>query len=162
VPARADGAARPKNRRRGRRFHHVASEDLRGAALELVRRARGPFASQVELLRAIRRRVRADDPLAVVGGRRLRYLLLATPGVRVDVEFTERNVAGALTKCPVCGGDVVPIRNRTLDAAAVTLGFRCPTCGYWTHRRRRVPVRYTFRAASDGTEPRATAPRRSA
>lgn len=150
MPAKGVGAAPRKPRRRGRRYHHVPAEEVRSVALELVRRARGPFASQRVLVRAVRRRLRADDPLAALGGPRLRRLLITTPGVRVDVEFAERSALGPLTRCPVCGSEVVPIRNKTLDAAAVTLGFRCPTCGYWTHRRRRVPVRYTFRASADG------------
>jgi DNA-directed RNA polymerase subunit RPC12/RpoP len=154
VPAKGDGAARRKVRRRGRRYHHVAAEETRAAALELLRRTRGPFPSQQELVRAVRRRLRSDDPLAVIGGPRLRRILLTTDGVRVDVEFAERDVQGPLTRCPVCGTELVPIRNRTLDAAAVTLGARCPSCGYWTHRRRRVPVRYTFRAATEGTRKR--------
>ncbi|MCI4354679.1 MAG: hypothetical protein L3K06_04870 [Thermoplasmata archaeon] len=162
MPGKGGAAARPKERRRGRRFHHVAPEDLRRAALELVRRSRGAYASQSELLRAVRRRVRAEDPIAAIGGRRLRHLLLSTPGIRVDVEYAERVTRGTLSACPVCGGALAPIRNRTLDAAAVTLGFRCPTCGYWTHRKRRVPVRYTFRAASDGPSGREPTGRPSA
>jgi hypothetical protein len=162
VPAKGDAAAHRRPRRRGRRYHHAAPEEVRTAALELVRRARGPYPSQGELVRAVRRRLRADDPLAAVGGPRLRRLLITTDGVRVDVEYAERNVPGPLEACPVCGSAVVPIRNRTLDASAVTLGFRCPTCGYWTHRKRRVPVRYTFRAASDGPKPRGATARPSA
>ena len=162
MPGKAGAAARPRERRRGRQYHHVGPEELRRAALELVRRSRGAFASQSELVRAVRRRVRSDDPIAAVGARRLRYLLLATPGVRVDVEYAERPSRGSLAACPVCGGPLEPIRNRTLDAAAVTLGYRCPACLYWTHRKRRVPVRYTFRAASDGPRVRSPTARPSA
>jgi hypothetical protein len=162
VPEKGDGAARRRSRRRGRRYHHAAPDDVRSAALELVRQARGPYPSQGELVRAVRRRLRAEDPLAAVGGPRLRRILITTEGVRVDVEYAERNVRGSLERCPVCGSAVLPIRNRTLDAAAVILGFRCPTCGYWTHRKRRVPVRYTFRAAIDGARPRGATARPSA
>ncbi len=162
MPGKGDGAARPRRPRRGRRFHHVPPDEVRSAALELVRRSRGAFSSQGELLRAVRRRLRAEDPLAAVGGARLRRLLITTPGVRVEVEFAERNVPGPLVACPVCGGAVVPIRNQTKDAAAVTLGVRCPTVGYWTHRKRRVPVRYTFRAAMPGPPARGPTARPSA
>lgn len=162
MPEKGDAAARRRPRRRGRRYHHVAPEDVRTAALELVRKGRGPFASQGELVRAVRRRLRADDPLAAVGGPRLRRILITTEGIRVDVEYAEREVSGPLESCPVCGSEVVPIRNRTLDDAAVTLGYRCPACGYWTHRKRRVPVRYTFRAAPDGPRRRGVTARPSA
>lgn len=147
MPAKGAGAAPRNPRPRGRQFHRAATEEVRAAALEMVRRARGPVASQAALLAAVRRRLRGEDPLAVVGAPRLRRALVGAAGIRIEIEYAERGTAGPLAACPVCGGPVVPIRNRTLDAAPVTLGQRCPACGYWTHHRRRVPVRYTFRAS---------------
>ena len=149
MPAKGDGAARRRADRRGRRFHRVDPGEVTAAALELVRRARGPVASQRELLHAVRRRLRSEDPLAALGAPRLRRILLATPGIRVEVEYAERAPSAPPAACPVCGASVVPIRNRTLDTAPVVLGVRCPTCGYWTHRRRRVPVRYSFRSSGE-------------
>jgi hypothetical protein len=114
--------------------------------MEVVRASRGAVASQGALVASVRRRLRRDEPLAALGGRHLRHLLLATPGVRVDVVYTERTGGGPLSACPVCGGALRPIPNRTLDRGSVTLGYRCGTCPYWTHLKRRVPVRYVFRA----------------
>lgn len=151
MPARADGAAAGR-RARARRFRRVGPEEVRTAALAVVRAARGPLASQRALWRLVRTRLRRDEPRAGLTPVRLRRLLLATPGVRVDVEYAERDIAGPLAACPVCGGSLVAIRNRTLDGAPTDLGQRCPDCGYWTHRRRRRPVRYTFR--SSATPPR--------
>ena len=145
MPGKGGGAARRRGAAAGPSFRRVTPDAVRSAALQLLRRARGAFPSQGELLRAVRRQLRSEEPLAALGGPRLRHLLLATPGVRVDVEFAERPTRRALTVCPVCAGALAPIRNRTLDGERVVLGFRCPQCGYWTHRRRRVPVRYTFR-----------------
>lgn len=160
MPGRGGGAGAGR-RARPRRFRRVAPEEVRAAALAVVRATRGPLASQRALWQLVRARLRREEPRAGLTPTRLRRLLLATPGVRVDIEFAEIDATGPLAACPVCGGALAPIRNRTLDGGPTDLGQRCPACGYWTHRRRRRPVRYTFR--SSGTDarpaPRAAAPR---
>jgi hypothetical protein len=71
--------------------------------------------------------------------------------VRVDVRYAERPTRRPLQCCPVCRSTLRPIRNRTLEGDRVTLGYRCTHCAYWTHLRRRVPVRYRFvRVGLDG------------
>ncbi len=62
--------------------------------------------------------------------------------------YAERGPGAIPRLCPVCGSGLEPIRNSTLDGPRVELGARCRSCGYWTHLKRRVPVRYSFRAVS--------------
>lgn len=147
MPARVGAAATPSPRKREVRFRRVSGDDLRTAALAVVRSSRGALASQGALWRAVRARLRREEPQAGVTAVRLRRVLLETPGVRIDVEYAERPSPTPLSACPVCGGPLGPIRNRTLDGPGVVLGQRCRACPYWTHGRRRTPVRYTFRAA---------------
>ena len=151
MPGRAGGAARRKRRPR---FRRPPAEAVASAALELLRRRRGVPPNQAELARAVAPRLQDDLPQAALGGRRLRRILLRTPGVRVDVTFAERGRGAPPRACPVCGGALAPIRNTTLDGPGVQLGARCPSCGYWTHLKRRVPVRYSFRAVSAARAPR--------
>lgn len=133
---------------RAPRFRVPDGESVRAAALAVLRRRRGPPPTQSELARAVRPLLRSDEPLYALGERRLRRLLLETDGVRVDVEYAERATGDPPPECPVCGSPLAPISNRTLDGGRTVLGAECPRCGYWTHRRRRVPVRYGFRAVS--------------
>jgi hypothetical protein len=112
----------------------------------LARRGR-PYASQAELRRALLPLLRREDPLLAIGGRRMRRLLIGSGRVRVRVRYSERADRPPLAWCPVCGADVRPIRNRTLIGESVTMGYRCSRCAYWTHLRRRVPVRYAFAPA---------------
>jgi hypothetical protein len=150
VPARGAGARRRRRRGAGRPAHFRVpdAEAVRTAALSVLRRRRSGAPSQSELARAVRPLLQTDEPLNALGERRLRRLLLETDGVRVDVEYAERAGGGPPPECPVCGGKLAPIQNRTLDGEPTVLGAACPRCGYWTHRRRRVPVRYGFRAVS--------------
>ncbi len=102
----------------------------------------------------------AKDPLAALGGWRLRRLVLGSPGIRVDVRYAERATRRPLSSCPVCGAPIAPIRNRTLEGDRVVLGYRCTRCGYWTHLHRRTPVRYRFLAVGRDAPPSAEGPPR--
>jgi hypothetical protein len=142
VPGKDGAAERPARARRPPSFHRPADDDVVRAAKRLVRGSRATFVSQNAFRDAVTRYLQTDDPLAAVGGRRLRRLLIGVPGIRVTVHYTEQPDRTPLTECPVCGSALRPIRNMTLGGEAVVLGQRCTRCDYWTHRTRRVPTRY--------------------
>ncbi len=142
MPEKDGAAARPADPRRAASFHRPPDEEVVRAARRLVRGSKATFGSQQEFTAAVTRYLRHEDPLAVVGGRRLRRLLIGVPGIRLTVHYTEHEGADPLTECPVCGSALRPIRNMTLGGEAVVLGQRCTRCDYWTHRSRRVPARY--------------------
>jgi hypothetical protein len=133
------------------RYRRPPAELVRSAARRTLGRGGRAVGSQAALRRALLPALTATDPLFVLGGWRLRKILLDSPGVRVDVRYTERFTRRTLTRCPVCRSELRPIRNQTLEGDRVTLGYRCTRCAYWTHLRRRVPVRYRFlRVGLDG------------
>ena len=131
----------------GPRYRRPSDDEVRRAARRLVRGGKAAFGSQAKFRHALIASLRREEPLAAIGGRRLRRLLLDLPGVRMTVRYTERAQAGVLTSCPVCGSELKPIRNRTLGGDSIVLGQRCTRCDYWTHRTRRVPVRYLISSA---------------
>jgi hypothetical protein len=136
------------------RFHRPDADEVRRAARRILRGGRANYPSQASFRAAVLDVLRRDDPLAVVSGARLRRLALDTPGVRLTVRYTEKSNEQPLARCPVCGSDLRPIRNRTLTGDSVVLGQQCTRCRYWTHRTRRVPTRYSFaRAASERRAP---------
>jgi len=146
VPERAvaDTPDRPWT---GPKFRRPADEEVQRAARRLVRGSKAAFGSQAEFRAALLTSLRREEPLAAISGRRLRRLLIALPGVRLSVHYTERPPGAPLTACPVCGSPLKPIRNQTLGGESVVLGQRCTRCDYWTHRARRVPVRYLISSA---------------
>jgi len=147
VPGKDDTDARPAKRARIVRFRRPPAEVVQRAARRVVRGGKASFASQAEFRDALLRQLRRDEPLAALGGPRLRRLLVDVPGVRMTVRFTERATARPLVACPVCSSPLSPIHNRTLTGDTVVLGQRCTRCDYWTHGMRRVPVRYLFSEA---------------
>ncbi len=133
------------------KYRRPPADLVRSVARRTLGRTGGRIRSQAALRRAVLPTLAAKDPLFVLGGLRLRRILLGAPGVRVEVRYAERPTRRPLPRCPVCRSEVRPIRNRTLEGDRVTLGYRCTRCAYWTHLRRRVPVRYRFvRVGVDG------------
>lgn len=163
MPERDATDVRPTKREKAVRYRRPPAEIVQRAARRLVRGGKASFSSQAEFREALLKILRRDEPLAVLGGPRLRRLMLDVPGVRMSVRFTERPTSRPLVACPVCGSPLVPIHNRTLTGGTVVLGQRCTRCDYWTHALRRVPVRYVFTEAGIDGRPkhRAEAPRPS-
>ena len=136
-------------------FRRPSDELVRRAARRVVRGGKASFPSQAAFRAAVLFHVRRDEPLAAIGGARLRRLLIGVPGVRLTVRYTERPGARLPSECPVCRSPLVPIRNQTLTGERIVLGQRCTRCDYWTHGNRRVPVRYVFSSAGiDGRVPK--------
>ncbi len=153
MPAKGGGESGGKRHRPRRppKYRLPPGDLVRAVARRQLGRMGQSNRSQAGLRRALLPSLTAKDPLFVLGGWRLRKLLLDSPGVRVDVRYAERPTRRPLQRCPVCRSALRPIRNRTLEGDRVTLGYRCTHCAYWTHLRRRVPVRYRFvRVGLDG------------
>jgi hypothetical protein len=142
VPDKDDGA-RPRRRSpETAAFRRPAAELVTRAARSAVRGGKASFPSLAAFRAAVLDGLRQEEPMAAIGGPRLRRLLVDVPGVKLTVHYTERPQAPLPDRCPVCGSRLEPVRNRTLTGETVVLGRRCPHCEYWTHGARRVPVRY--------------------
>jgi hypothetical protein len=156
VPAKAARAVPPRTRDAEPRksYRRPDAEAVRLAAHRALQRNRAAIDSQAAFHRSLLPILRRGDPLFALGPARMRRLLIGVPGIRVDVRYAERERRSAVSRCPVCGAKVRPIRNATLLGDEVTLGYRCTRCAYWTHLRRRVPIRYQFSPAGiDGSPP---------
>lgn len=147
MPEKGVTAAPPAEPWTGPRYRRPADDDVRRAARRLVRGSKAAFSSQAEFRSALVAALRRDEPLATVGDQRMRRLLVQLPGVRLTVRYRERGNGPPLVACPVCGSPLKPIRNQTLGGESIVLGQRCTKCDYWTHRARRVPVRYLISSA---------------
>jgi ribosomal protein L34E len=127
------------------------ADAVRDAAREVIVQGGRGFPSQAAFRAALLSTLRKEERRFALGGRRMRHLLVNTPGVRLHVLYALRPTRRPMGSCPICGAEVRPIRNHTLLGDEVTLGYRCGRCGYWTHLARRVPVRYRFLPGSAGS-----------
>jgi hypothetical protein len=135
----------------GTRFRRPPPELIQRAARRVVRGGKASFASQAAFREALLFLIRREEPLAALGGTRLRRILIGVPGLRLTVRYREGPEGAPPSVCPVCGSELTEIRNRTLEGGRIVLGRKCARCDYWTHARRRIPVRYTFsKAGIDG------------
>ncbi len=159
MPEKGDGDTPPSSEREPVGFTRPEDDLVRRAARRVVRGGRASFPSQAAFRAAVVEAVRREEPLAALGGTRLRRLVVGLPGVRLAVRYSERPGVPPLEICPVCGSGLVPIRNRTLSGETIVLGQRCTRCDYWCHRHRRVPVRYAFSGSGSATRMARRGPR---
>ena len=99
--------------------------------------------SQRKLKRLVERELRGEEGFKVGEGR-VRRIAIDSKLFELRINTRETEQRKSMVKCPVCDSRLRRLRNETVYGGTVTLGYKCPTCGYWTGLRRRVPVRYTF------------------
>jgi hypothetical protein len=158
VPERDAEDSPRRSRSQTARFRRPPPEQVARAARRAVRGGKASFPSLTAFRAAVVDSLRREEPLAAIGGPRLRRLLVDVPGVRLTVHYTERSDGPLPSRCPVCWSELEPIRNRTLTGETIELGRQCPRCAYWTHGARRVPVRYVVSHGDPGTRPRKARP----
>jgi hypothetical protein len=76
--------------------------------------------------------------------KRLRILALDSKHISIDIHSREGNPKKILKGCPVCDHPLKKVKNLTIWGGVVTLEYRCPYCGYWTGKKKRIPTRYIF------------------
>lgn len=123
--------------------YRIPSEEQIRAAIARVFQTRHEVNSQRALRRLVEKDLRGAENFRV-GGERVRHIAIDSGLVVLQIHTREADQKRGLTKCPVCGERVKRLKNMTVWGGTVTLGFKCPKCGYWSGLRRRVPVRYVF------------------
>ena len=144
MPAKDAEDATPPKPATEARFRRPRPDLIARAARRVIRGGKASFPSLTAFRSAVVDAIRQEEPLAALGGPRLRRLVVDVPGVKLTVHYTERHDGALPERCPVCASPLEPIRNRTLTGETIVLGRRCNRCDYWTHTERRVPVRYSF------------------
>lgn len=100
--------------------------------------------SQREMHIQVLRELRQHNSKAVVTAERVRRILATQPFVRLELRARKGPQEKVLNRCPVCGTRLERVKNQTLFGGEVTLTLRCPACGYWTGKDKRIPTLYIF------------------
>lgn len=75
---------------------------------------------------------------------RLRKIAVDSDFIKLEIHSREGDPKKLMNKCPVCENGLKNVKNQTIWGGKVTLEFRCPHCGYWTGKKKRIPTRYVF------------------
>jgi len=76
--------------------------------------------------------------------KRLRNIAARSDFVKIEIHSREGDPQKVLFRCPVCDGKLKRVKNRTIWGGEVTIEFKCPVCGYWTSKKKRIPTLYIF------------------
>ncbi len=126
--------------------HHIPDEDLISKIILRVLQDKNIVGSQAELTREVLKHLKRYDSSFTVSGKRLRKIALKIPSVHVEIRCkNSHKIVEDMKICPVCGEKMEKIENMTLEGEKITMGFRCPSCPYWTGKNLRIPSRYIFK-----------------
>jgi len=124
--------------------YHIPSDDQIKVALKEVLRKFRTVQSQSKLKELATKELNTKKKKFGVTGSRLRNIAINSDFVKLEIHSREGNPKKLMTKCPVCRNTLKRVKNLTIWGGEVTIEFRCPNCGYWTGKKKRIPTRYIF------------------
>ena len=129
------------------------SEDVM-VALYKALTLHGTVDSQRKLRDVVVQELQKWDKRYQVSAQRVRRIAIRAGFVNMEILSREGHESKTLQYCPVCESRLKTVRNRSLWGKEVTIGYRCPTCGYKSGVKKQVPMRYIFHL--DENMPRAS------
>jgi hypothetical protein len=124
--------------------YHIASDEQIQKSLENVLRKYRTVNSQSKLWELITKDLKTKKIKYGVSPQRLRNIAINSNFVKLEIHTREGDPKKLMTKCPVCGNTLKRVKNLTIWGGEVTIEFNCARCGYWTGKKKRIPIRYVF------------------
>jgi len=124
--------------------YHIPSDEIIKKGLKNIFKKTHTVNSQKELKVLIKKEIKTKKKNYSVSEKRLRTIALATDFIKIDIHSRQGDPNKILSKCPVCGNPLDRVKNLTIWGGEVTIEFRCLKCGYWTGKKKRIPMRYIF------------------
>jgi hypothetical protein len=124
-------------------YHIPSDEEILGAVKNVFQKYH-TVQSQHKLKKLVEKELQTKKKQLHVSEPRLRTLVLNSGFVQVEIHTRDGDPDKLLHKCPVCGGPLKRVKNQTIYGGEVTLEFRCALCGYWTGKKKKIPILYVF------------------
>ena len=124
--------------------YYIPSDKQIQTALRRVFKNFRTVQSQNRLRKLVTDELNTEKKRFGVSGKRLRNIAIESDFVKLEIHSREGDPKKILSKCPVCGSALGRVKNLTIWGGEVTIEFRCPDCGYWTGKKKRIPTRYVF------------------
>ena len=124
--------------------YHIPDDEQVVSALKKVFKKYRTVNSQNKLRRLLIQELNTKKKKFGVSESRLRNLAIKSDFVKLEIHSREGDPKKMLVKCPVCGSSLKRVKNLTIWGGKVTIEYKCPNCGYWTGKKKRIPSRYVF------------------
>lgn len=124
--------------------YSIPSDEQVVSALQNVMKKAHIVQSQRLLHELVLFELRKKDESFSLTPHRLRLLALQSSFMDIEIHSREGNPKKSLHRCPVCHHSLKKVKNLTIWGGVVTIELRCPHCGYWTGKKKRIPTRYVF------------------
>ena len=124
--------------------YHIASDEQIENALESIFKENNLIQTQKKLKKLVLKKINTKKEKYAVTGPRIRKLALKNKVAKIEIHSREGNPKKSMNKCPVCGSSLKKVKNKTIWGGEVTIEFSCPTCKYWTGKKKRIPTKYVF------------------
>jgi len=122
----------------------IASDEQITGALKKVLKKYRSISTQYKLKKLVLKNLNTKKEKYGISQARLRRIAINSDFVKLEIHSREGDPKKLLTKCPVCLHSLKNVKNQTIWGGKVTLEFKCPNCGYWTGKKKRIPTRYVF------------------
>jgi DNA topoisomerase IB len=124
-------------------YHIPSNDEIKDVLKEVLRKFR-TVQSQNKLTNLVIKELNKKKKKFGLTGNRLRNIAINSDFVKLEIHTREGDPDKLMVKCPVCRGSLKRVKNLTIWGGEVTIELRCPTCGYWTGKKKRIPTRYIF------------------
>ena len=124
--------------------YHIPSDKQVLNSLEKVLKEFRTVNSQNKLKKIITKELTTGKKKFNVSVSRLRNIAINSDFVKLEIHSREGDPKKLMIKCPVCNSTLKRVKNLTIWGGEVTIEFRCKKCGYWTGKKKRIPIRYVF------------------
>jgi hypothetical protein len=124
-------------------YHIPSDEEILGAVKKVFKKYH-TVSSQHRLKNLVEKELQTKTQQFNVSEPRLRSLVINSGFVQLEIHTREGDPNKMLHRCPVCGGSLLRVKNKTIYGGEVTLEFRCAVCGYWTGKKKKIPTLYVF------------------
>jgi uncharacterized protein with PIN domain len=124
--------------------YHIPTDAQVLSALKKIFKKYRTIPSQHKLKTLVTKELNTKKEKFGVSPARLRHLAIQSGFIKLEIHSREGSPKKLMNKCPVCLAHLKRVKNLTIWGGEVTIEYKCPKCGYWTGKKRRIPKRYVF------------------
>jgi hypothetical protein len=124
--------------------YRIPTEEQVASAIADVMSRQPHVRSQREMVMLVSTELMCDDQDFRIGAARIRRVGVRNGLFDISITYAHDSRGVSSITCPVCGGNLESVMNRTLDGGCIELRRVCDDCGYKADPGNARPSRYVF------------------